>query len=564
MKKKLLLLGMAACAIAAVGTTWAAWVSIVRTGNEYMIPQYKTSLEEKFERPEDWQPGITTEKQVWVSNNVKDDTGESAVPVIAKVEIHQSWVRRENIYEIDKDGNRTAVPPLEGENLPMIFKADEDGSYQYAAIPNFNKDNVVVLRGSLPVDVPALGLDYVDDPSEAVGKWLIVNESPSEIGNFTCYFVGVLQPGEDSPVLLESVTMNPLLEATITTKDTYYEKDDTVEGGYRQITVTNRNSKYGYDGCRYTMDIKATTVQATKAAVEKTFDDGFYEKVIYYLANEVADPGVYDHSEISKRLTLVQRGSQDMLEYIPYRDGSGEVEEGNWFMSFTDMVPGGTYRDMLTVENTSSKRKVRIYMRIDPRQQEQIKDEVLEKITMRVVFDGEEIYRGKVTGAEYSFGEGNLQELIPLCYLSPGTSGVVQVEMVLDPDITCDPVTGACIYADQLAKIDWEFKIQVTTPGGGGGGGNTPGGGDPTPDPPGTSDPPGGGDTPDGGRDLTDLDGDGLPLGYMLGDPDVPLASLSRTGDSSRTMWYAAASVCSLLMMIVLGYCWKRERERQD
>lgn len=102
------------------------------------------------------------------------------------------------------------------------------------------------------------------------------------------YYIGVIQPGEDSPVFLESVTMNPLLENTITGKDTYYEK---TEDGYKQITVTRTNAKYGYDSSRYTMDIKATTVQATKAAVEHTFTGGFNQEVIRYLADQVADPG---------------------------------------------------------------------------------------------------------------------------------------------------------------------------------------------------------------------------------------------------------------------------------
>ena len=101
---------------------------------------------------------------------------------------------------------------------------------------------------------------------DARGKWLLVDEEPSETGNYILYYIGVIQPGEDSPVFLESVTMNPLLENTITGKDTYYEK---TEDGYKQITVTRTNAKYGYDSSRYTMDIKATTVQATKAAVEQ-------------------------------------------------------------------------------------------------------------------------------------------------------------------------------------------------------------------------------------------------------------------------------------------------------
>ena len=148
----------------------------------------------------------------------------------------------------------------------------DQGERQYAAIPAFNKESVMVLRSGMAQDAGIrLNLPYADKVEEAREKWLLVDEEPSETGNYILYYIGVIQPGEDSPVFLESVTMNPLLENTITGKDTYYEK---TEDGYKQITVTRTNAKYGYDSSRYTMDIKATTVQATKAAVEHTFTGG--------------------------------------------------------------------------------------------------------------------------------------------------------------------------------------------------------------------------------------------------------------------------------------------------
>ena len=67
-KGKIIMFGLAALAATSIGGTWAVWTSVVQTRNEYMIPRYKTELEEKFTRPDDWQPGITTQKEVWVSN----------------------------------------------------------------------------------------------------------------------------------------------------------------------------------------------------------------------------------------------------------------------------------------------------------------------------------------------------------------------------------------------------------------------------------------------------------------------------------------------------------------
>ena len=138
---------LAVLAVVSTGATLAAWSQAVQTGNEYMVPRYRTSLEENFRQPDDWQPGITTQKQVWVSNNLKDEEGrlESNVPAIAKVEIHQNWIRRENVYAVDASGSEIPVPPLEGEPLPLTF-TPEAGTQQYAAILHFNPENVMVLQ----------------------------------------------------------------------------------------------------------------------------------------------------------------------------------------------------------------------------------------------------------------------------------------------------------------------------------------------------------------------------------------------------------------------------------
>lgn len=528
-KGKLLLFGLAVLTLASVGYTWAAWSDQIQTGNEYMVPQYKTSLEEEFNPPDDWQPGITTQKDVWVSNNVtgEDGTTESAVPVIAKVEISQSWVRRESISIAS--GSDSVVVSEAGEVLPISFVSD-DGTTEYAALLNFT-DDVVVLRSGMAQDEGMrLGLTYVDSVEEAAGKWLLVDEDPSETGNYVLYYIGVLQPGENSPVFLTSVTMNPLLENTISSKDTYYEK---TEDGYKQVTVTTVNSKYGYDSSRYTMDIKMTTVQATKAAVEQAFQGGFYEEVIYYLANVVADEGVYDASDIEKKLTIVRNGSRGELEYIPYRTGEG-IEEGNWFMSFTDMVPGGIYKDSLQVENTAM--TLNLYMSIVPREQDELLDELLELIYMTVSWNGEVIYEGTATGASYNGGT-DLQNLLLLAKMVKGETGLIEVTLQLDPNMECDPVTGKCIYADLLTKIDWMFYIQGTS-GSNGGGGGSGGSGSSS------------GSSTSGGPGVS---GSGETASGSDAGSDIPLQLLPKTGDSTPLMILYLMTAVSGLLVVGLG-----------
>lgn len=543
-KGRILILGLAVLAAASVGATWASWVSYVRAGNEYMIPRYRTSLEEQFQGPDNWQPGITTEKKVWVSNNLagEDGTLESAVPVIARVELKQRWVRRENVYATSSDGQRVPVLPEAGEELPRTFK-DENGVTQYAAVLGFNRDSVAVLSSGMAEDPGLrLGLPYADTPDEAAGKWLLADEEPRETGNFVLYYMDVLQPGEDSPAFLETVTMNPLLENTIVSKDTWYEK---TEDGYKKVTETGVNSRYGYDACRYTMDIRATTVQATKAAVEHTFDNGFDGEIIYYLANEVADPAVYDASGLEKRLTVVRNGGNGSLSYVPYRTQEGK-EDGNWFMSFTDMLPGGVYRDSLKVENQSGK-SVSLWMRVDPREdQEAVKKELLDQIDMKVNFKGQAIYEGKASGAGLGEDPG-LQELIPLCVLAPGETETVQVELLVNPDIACAPETGACRFADQLSKIDWEFMAEGS---GDSGGGGSDGGGS------------GGGKSSGKDGEITMITDSEVPLAVIPENP-VPLAPLPKTGDPFRLAAAAASAAVSLILMAATGAAWKRPAKRE-
>lgn len=73
----------------------------------------------------------------------------------------------------------------------------DQGERQYAAIPAFNKESVMVLRSGMAQDAGMrLNLPYADKVEEAREKWLLVDEEPSETGNYILYFIGVIQPGK--------------------------------------------------------------------------------------------------------------------------------------------------------------------------------------------------------------------------------------------------------------------------------------------------------------------------------------------------------------------------------
>lgn len=451
------LAGLAALAVLTlIGGTWAYYSQTLQAGNEFMTAKYDTTLEEKFQSPEDWQPGLETEKRVWVNNN-------GNVPVLAKIAVDQKWVRREDVLALtsaDADAKPEPVKPYKGESFPLTFQGSK--GTEFAAIIHLNQEAVVALNSgrandeNLRLDIPS-----VQSMEEARGKWLLVDETPNDLGRYLFYYVGIVEPGKSTPELIESVTMNPELENTILGTRTYFVKE---ADGYRKITVDNVNSAYGYDSSTYTLNVVSTTVQATQAAVNTVFgaDNKDYETV-KYLADYVAETGVYT-SDTAKKLYFDERSGT--MTYTPYRMADGS-EDGNWFMSFTNMVPGGKYQDKLVIENESRKNYY-LYMQIVPRSQDELKDELLEKITMKVYQKDQLIYDGKATGAQY--GEGNdFQKVIYMGYY-PKRSGSdeIHVELELDSSLELDPVTGMGRYDDILTKIDWKFMVSEASSGGGG------------------------------------------------------------------------------------------------
>lgn len=546
-KSRVLIAGLAAIAAAAtIGGTWAAWSQQLLAKNEYMTAKYSTFLEEKFEQPEGWQPGQEEEKAVWVQN-------DSTIPIIAKITMNQEWFRREDVkawipsqegegYEYATVSNGTLVRDEAGEIIekgdPLDLIFDGDKGREYAAILNFNKDGVVVLAENRAQE-PGLqlpGVETVDSLDQARGKWLLVSETPDEIGNYTFYYMGVVDPGKATPLLLESVRMNSQLEATVTQNHTYYEKDENAEDGYKKVTISTVNSEKGYDSSTYILRINMQTVQATKGAVEQILaKDKYTEYIAGYIANT---DGGYESTSVK---LLYFDEANGVMQYTPYRteDGKHMEDPGNWFMSFVNMVPGGKYVDHLRIEN-GNWRAYNLYMRIVPRKgQTEVQDELLKKIAMKVYYKDKLIYDGDVTGYHFSDIEGrpDMQGLVPLGIYGMGTKEEIRVELELDPDLGLQD-DGSYKYADVLTKVDWEFMVQeiVHTPGGDGGGG---GGRRSTPIP----------DEPVPAGGLTEIGEGDVPLSFIPQE-DVPLAALlPKTGDESRTLLYGMMAVISLMIL---------------
>ncbi len=547
-KGKHAVLGLVALlSVAAIGGTWASWTQELKAGNEFMTGSYNTSLDETFESPTNWKPGERTEKAVQVTN-------KGTVDAMAKVVINQSWE----------------------PSFPLTFQA-QNGDTEYAAIPEFNKNNVVLLAsGDADKDVNAnrWGLQAVTKAEEAKGKWLLLNEIPEgDNGSFTLYYMGIIEAGKSSPQLLDSVSMNSRITSSIVDKE--YEPEADGEGNYTGKIVlkatSNDSQGTGYENGTYTMTINATTVQATQAAVQQVLGQGAEDaETLDYLVKNIAEEGVFEAKEPK---TLKFAETDGTMTYVPYRDGDGQVEEGNWFMSFTNMVPGGIYRDRLNIENASNK-TWKLYMKALPREQSALQDELLEKISMKVWYtnpSGEEklLYTGNSLGSTLltqgdTAGGTEGERAVYLGGYESGRKGSIRVELQLDPTLTLTedpsitPEAGESSlvnkYAGVLSKIDWQFMVTEVKEEGGNSGGNGGGGG-------------GGGG---GGSTVTINDSEvplapGAPLTdeTIIEDGPVPLAVLPKTGDDTPVIPAVVTLIGSGIILLWMGSSLRRKKEEQ-
>lgn len=250
---------------------FAYWTQELTVHNEFKTARYDTNIEEKFVSPTDWKPGEEINKDVWISN-------KGSIPVFVKVVLHQEWIRKENVTDLD--GN--IILPKAGDKFPLSFETQE-GS-KYAAEIAWGKD-VVLLASGKKSDIN-LGLKTVDQIAQAKGKWLLVSDIPDQNGDYLFYYIGHVKQNDKSPLIVDSVTMNPLIQPAIIQKDTYYDKT-----AKKWKTLNMKNSTYDYECAKYTMLVTATTVQATSDAVKDIFGkENDSVEIVKYLSDHAINP----------------------------------------------------------------------------------------------------------------------------------------------------------------------------------------------------------------------------------------------------------------------------------
>ncbi|MBQ9318664.1 MAG: hypothetical protein IJR82_03450 [Bacilli bacterium] len=194
-QKKNLMILLLIAVIGIVGVTVAYFSSTTTFENVFETPEYGTQYIEKFTSPDNWLPGDVTEKTLEVKNS-------GSVDEAARVKVEESWVSKRG----------TTLPLTQGDNI--------------AALINFiNEDDWT----KVTVD----GENY-----------------------YYYYYNYKLAPEETTSKLLDKVTFNPLINASITCTDSTGENGETIRS-----CTSNGN---GYDGATYTLKFTIETVQYDK------------------------------------------------------------------------------------------------------------------------------------------------------------------------------------------------------------------------------------------------------------------------------------------------------------
>lgn len=219
--------------------------------NRLNTAKYDTVIDEEFIPTDKWTPGVEIAKKVTVKNI-------GNVDIVVRVKMTELWQRSEDIIDPNNPDN---ILSYKGSVLTNTF-VTEDGVYHDAVIKNFVKDMVYNYE------------DIKDNLEVYKNKWI-------HYGNYY-YYLGTVTSNMSSNGLLESVTMNPLLDVVINGSHTVVQADEL---GQKKVTKNYTYGKYGYDSADYTLRIEAKTVQASKEAILDAFGN---DVLAIFVANNFA------------------------------------------------------------------------------------------------------------------------------------------------------------------------------------------------------------------------------------------------------------------------------------
>lgn len=235
--KKRAALGLAGlAAVAAIGGTWAYWNQNLSVDNEFKAGNFDSDIVEQFRPEGDWLPGETVDKIVKVTNSGNVDMAVMAT-------ITQKWTEEGVVFETP-EGDEYAAQIQWGDNVAMF------------AVPG-----LVDEAAALKIEKTVRG--FADSPD----TWVLTGINDMQDGSQQLCFVysGIVKENGSTNNLVESVTMNPLIQSSVTDKVYTVGEDGTLS------QPKETKSEFKYEADQYTMTINAKTVQATSDAVKDVF-----------------------------------------------------------------------------------------------------------------------------------------------------------------------------------------------------------------------------------------------------------------------------------------------------
>lgn len=241
-------------ALTVVGCTWAYFTSTSHIDNRLSTKEYGNTITEKFTPRDDWQPGQKVEKVFAVKN-----TGDSTL--VVRVKMDESWAKG-------------GTPPF--KTLSSVT----------------DKERIFTPKQPSAVDGSVANDDTVVAKELNTANW-VFHEG-------YWYYKSLLTAGNETPALLNSITLDKDADMGKYTVTSYYHEGTaaptfepggtgdkgTATGGWAKFTgavpkpITAGNTIFirtvskldstatGYAGADYTLTITAETCQATLDAVK--------------------------------------------------------------------------------------------------------------------------------------------------------------------------------------------------------------------------------------------------------------------------------------------------------
>ena len=235
--KKRAALGLAGlAAVAAIGGTWAYWNQNLSVDNNFQAGNFDSDIYEEFTPEENWLPGEKVDKLVKVTNSGNVDMAVMAT-------ITQKWTEEGVVFETP-EGDEYAAQIQWGDNVAMF------------AVPGL-VDEAAALKIEKTVR------SFADSPN----TWVLTGINDMQDGSQQLCFVysGIVKENGSTNNLVESVTMNPLIQSSVTDKVFTVGEDGTLS------QPKETKSEFKYEADQYTMTLNAKTVQATSDAVKDVF-----------------------------------------------------------------------------------------------------------------------------------------------------------------------------------------------------------------------------------------------------------------------------------------------------